>query len=465
MSFLPFQKTAGDSKSFLQTILWAAGAIFLAGMIAMVVSGWYARYLQDDYCFDFLLKHRGFWNAQVFTFFNEVTFNGNRFAANLVMGVLAQIGPFSARLIPGFQLLAWLASAWWLLRGLNWLLKWHKPGAFLFFLAASVVFFSLVQAPNQFQILYWRPASVTYLMPLVLLTFSFALILHYIENNQTSFGYLLIIGILAFLVGGFSETATAFQIGLFVFLLLWINFKKPFDFLLLKITNRLGLATLIGSILAVIVLILAPSAHLRQAALFPQPPQMIEMLRIALNAIRQFLLLTVYRQTLISLLGFLVFFYLGFVFSQYSRNSFTERKSRLWLKYIFGRYRILFSTLLYHPAQCFCLFVHSGRAGVALGALYLGSLTDSYFHSAGGLGGTSPIQFAQPAFPDCFWIFFGICQCSFNSCCPCKNTLSTRLSGNTGLAVSKSVFDWFIGGSFHPSAFDCQSGENRKQIH
>jgi hypothetical protein len=331
MSFVPPPKTADSYKVSLQLILWVAGGIFLVGLVGLVVSGWYARYLQDDYCFDFLLKHHGFWNAQVFTFFNEITFNGNRFSTNLVMGLLAQIGPLSARLLPGFLVLTWLAAAYWLMMGLDRILGWRWPRALLFFLAASLVFFSLVQAPNLFQVLFWRPGSITYLMPLVLLTFSFALALHFIENSQASFGHLLMIGLFAFLVGGFSETAAAFLVGLLIFILLWILFGNGFDSQTRRISSRIGLAAILGALFAILVLVVAPSARLRQAALFPYPPQLMEMIRISLDSIRQFLLLTLYRLTLPILLGFLIFFYIGFGFSHFTRPSFTTRKPRLWI--------------------------------------------------------------------------------------------------------------------------------------
>jgi len=189
----------------------------------------------------------------------------------------------------------------------------------------------LVQAPNLYQVLFWRPAAITYLMPLVLLTFLCALNFHLIRNDQLSLGFLIISGLLAFWVGAFSETAAVFQFGLLMELILWLRIKKPFGPHLQLSAVRYFKAAGVGSSLAILVLIAAPSAHLRQAALFPQPPWLLEMFRISVDGIHQFLLLTLYRQTIPTLLTFLTFFFAGFLFSHSSQKTFSLPRPRLWV--------------------------------------------------------------------------------------------------------------------------------------
>lgn len=326
---LPTQRSGGNLKSTFQLILMLGGAAFLSGLIVLGISGWFARYLQDDYCFDFLLKHHGFWNAQVFTFFNEITFNGNRFSTNLVMGLLAQLGPLSARLLPALMVMAWLAGSYWLLHGLDWLFQWRRPQAFLFFTAVSIVLLSLVQAPNLYQVLFWRPAAITYLMPLVLMTFLFAYILHLIQNENFSPLPTLLCGLLAFWVAGHSETAAVFLFGSLTIILGWLKIRQPMQGISRQLSDRLVLAAFVGTFLSILVLVLSPSARLRQAALFPQPPQLMDMLRISLDGIRQFLLVTFYRQTLPTFLLFLIYFFAGFILSHFSPKTMGLRKSPL----------------------------------------------------------------------------------------------------------------------------------------
>ena len=326
---LPTQRSGGNLKTTFQLILWLGGTAFLVGLIVLGISGWFARYLQDDYCFDFLLKHKGFWNSQVFTFFNEVTFNGNRFSTNLVMGLLAQLGPLSARLLPALLVSTWLAGTYRLLHGLDSLFQWRRPQAFLFFTAVSIVLLSLVQSPNMYQVLFWRPATVTYLMPLVLMTLLFALVVHFIQKENTSLLSMLLCCLLAFWVAGHSETAAVFLLGSLSIILVWLKIRQPLQGNLGQIGNRLVLAAFVGTLLSILVLVLSPSARLRQAALFPQPPLLMDMFRISLDGIRQFLMVTLYRQTLPTLLFVLIYFFAGFILSHFSLKTMGLRKSPL----------------------------------------------------------------------------------------------------------------------------------------
>lgn len=342
------QQSEGDLKTIFQLILWLGSAAFLAGLIVLGVSGWFARYLQDDYCFDFMLKRNGFFNAQVFTFFHELNFNGNRFSANLVMGLLAHLGPLSARFLPALLLTTWLAGSYWLLRGLDGLFQWRRPPAFLFFTALSIVFLSLVQAPNLYQVLFWRPAAVTYLMPLVLMTLLFAFIVHLIQNENKSPFSSLLCCLAAFWVGGHSETAAVFLSASLSIILFWLKVRRPLQGGNLgRIANRLVIAAWIGALLSILLLLLSPSDRLRQAALFPLPPNLLDMLRISLDGVRQFILFALYRQTLPSLLLCLVYFFAGFFLSHFSPRTMGLRKSPLLFH--------LFLTLLTAFLLLFCI--------------------------------------------------------------------------------------------------------------
>jgi hypothetical protein len=297
-------------KKFKSVLIF--GCLVLAvGLLGLILTGWYSRYMQDDYCFDFLLKHHGFWNAQVFTFFKEITFNGNRFSTNLLMGVLAALGPISARVLPGFIVMGWLAAGYFLMREINLFfgLNWMLP--VLLFISEAVIFFTLALAPNSYQILYWRPGAVTYLMPLVFITMLFGLGLHFINRDQKTTGKLGLVGFFAFLAGGFSETAAVFLLGLLSFLFLFCIFIKPIDQRVHGILVRFLSAGLVGVLLSILVLLIAPSAQLRQVALFPHPPEFFTILQISVMAVWQFIVLTLYRFTTSSWLILVLFFFIG----------------------------------------------------------------------------------------------------------------------------------------------------------
>jgi hypothetical protein len=299
-----------SQKSFKMVLL--IGCLVLAiGLLGLILNGWYSRYMQDDYCFDFLLKQHGFWSAQISTFFNEITFNGNRYSANFLMGLMAAVGKISAQILPGLMVIGWLAAGYFLMRQIDHFLalKWIKP--VLFFIAEAVVFFTLVLAPNLHQILYWRPGAVTYMMPLIFITLLFGLGLHFINQNQKTTGKLFLVGFIALLAGGFSETAAVFFLGLLSLLYLFFILRKPVERRVYKNLILYLSAALVGVVLSILILIIAPSAQLRQAALFPHPPDYFTIIRISIGAAWQFIVLTLYRYPTPTWLILVLFFFIG----------------------------------------------------------------------------------------------------------------------------------------------------------
>ena len=319
-----------SSENSYKAVLLVGCLVLAVGLLGLVLNGWYARYMQDDYCFDFLLKHHGFWKAQVFTFINEVTFNGNRFSTNLLMGLVAAIGPFSAQILPGLMVLGWLAAGYFLMHEIDHFLglNWMKP--VLFFIAEAIVFFTLVQAPNLFQILYWRPGAVTYLVPLIFITLLAGLGLYFINQDQKNPLGLFLVGLVAFLSGGFSETAAVFLMGLLLLLYLFCIVRKPFDRRNYK--NLVGFlsVSLAGDLLSILVLVIAPSAHLRQTALFPHPPEFLGILRISLAAVWQFFELTLYRLTTPTWILLVLFFLIGLGLNPQSSLKRNPNKQNPW---------------------------------------------------------------------------------------------------------------------------------------
>ena len=341
-------KIAHDHKGWISAeklfkiVLLIGCLVFAIGLLGLMLNGWYSRYMQDDYCFDFLLKHHGFWNAQLFTFFNEITFNGNRYSTNFLMGLLAAVGPISAQILPGLMVVAWLMAGYFLMQGFDHFLglNWIRPA--LFFITEAVVFFTLMMAPNLYQSLYWRPGAVTYLMPLIFITWLTGLCLHFINQDQKTTGKLFLVGFFAFLAGGFSETAAVFLLGWLSLLYLLCILWKPVDQRVYK--NLIGFlsASLAGVFLSILILLMAPSAQLRQAALFPQPPEFFAIIRISVMAVYQFIVLTLYRFTTPTWLILVLFFLIGMYLNPRSFQNKIPGKQNPWI--VIGL--IVLSTLL-----------------------------------------------------------------------------------------------------------------------
>ena len=92
------------------------------------------------------------------------------------------------------------------------MMRWQWHFFLDFFLAASLAFFAILQAPNRFQTFYWRSAMATHFAPLVYLTAFAALLLMLIRRNESRYpavwiGFLCLI--IAFFGGGFSEPPDA----------------------------------------------------------------------------------------------------------------------------------------------------------------------------------------------------------------------------------------------------------------
>ena len=161
--------------------------------------------------------------------------------------------------LPGLVILVWLLGIGFTL---HWLARFagiSMRGMEIVFVAELLVFFTLYQAPNLPQNLYWRSGLLPYLTPIITNTFLIGMILKGVQSKTYNYLNLGIIILLAFVSGGFSETATALQVGYLTLLLIGIlpALLRRFEWAsrLVQIVS----AALISSIAAVVVLAVSPS--------------------------------------------------------------------------------------------------------------------------------------------------------------------------------------------------------------
>lgn len=298
-----------------------ACALFTLGLLSLALLGMQARYMQDDYCFDFLLKQDGFFAAQWRTYFEETAFNGNRYSTNIVMGLAAHIGVSSAQILPLLILTAQLAGGCFLLNQLN---RWfpfaerlpcasqqgddheisHREALLSkrslslpdgrFVIIIAIFFLTYTLTPNPFQSLFWRPASVTYSLPMAFLAFLGGAVLDYGDQPAFKPFHAVLAFLLALVAGGFAEHATVLECSLLVIALIFVLIYKRNNPRLTSLQKPL-LASLAGAVAALLLMLLSPAARLRQQLLFPTPPSISEGLTIALIALRDFILRALYR--------------------------------------------------------------------------------------------------------------------------------------------------------------------------
>ena len=293
--------------------VYSASALLALGVYAL--SGTHTRLWADDYCYSGSLRAEGFWVSQLNAYF----LTSDRYSVMPLSSLSEFFGVNAIRFWPALAVLLWLGALAWLMVVL--LARAGRPGkpeAVL--LAAHLLLFSLLMAPNLFQVFYWRTGMLTYLMPLVVQTCLAALLLGAGQGRSLlperdspgnawrawpRLGGLL--G-LAFWGGGFSETTAALQAAALILALGGVLLLDR-DPARKHNLRELG-AALLGALLALLVLFLSPAAHLRQGY-FAAPPGLLALLGMSFQFAFDFISLGLRGLPLPSLVALVVPLLLG----------------------------------------------------------------------------------------------------------------------------------------------------------
>ncbi len=267
-----------------QTVFGFAAATMGAAVINFAYIGVYSRYLADDYCETVLVTRQSFFQA-LFIRYQTVS---DRYS-NLMFEALSELlGPHNIQIVPMIMIIGWTIALAWLIYAVKRLAGWQWSWLIDFYLAASLVFFSIFQAPNRFQTFYWRSAMATHFAPLVYLSFYSAIFITQLRRADTHppavwVGPIFFVA--AFLGGGFSEPPDAMLIvasGL-ALMAVWIWEKSSRR----RTTISLLLWTLGGGLLALLVMKFSPANTLR---LGTQPPDLSTLISRTFLNTAQFIL-------------------------------------------------------------------------------------------------------------------------------------------------------------------------------
>lgn len=227
---------------------------FGVALAAFAYTGTFTRYWADDYCYNAALESDGFWKAQ-WRFYQHTS---DRYSVIPLVGLSEIFGPSAIRFWPVTAVILLVSSLTWAFyqagKALNGRFSWLE----CLLLAEIAAFFTLWQAPNLFQILYWRTGMLTYLMPLIFLAFLAGWLMREARRERAPMWKLFLVGLLAFFAGGFSETNAALQAGFLglVAVGVWVGRRAGTARLLVA-------AALAGTLLAMVTLFLSPSNALR----------------------------------------------------------------------------------------------------------------------------------------------------------------------------------------------------------
>jgi hypothetical protein len=162
------------------------------------------------------------------------------------------------------------------LKEINGMLQWGWSQLMLVFLALLIVYFSITQAPDLYETLYWRAGMTSHFAPVVLIPFFGVFLLRQIRNakNQPpSPRVLAACFTIPLLIGGLSEPPTAVMItilSLAVAAVWWWG-----DVRIRKSISSILLFSLVGAVVALLVMAFAPANALRMQT---APPSLLELI-------------------------------------------------------------------------------------------------------------------------------------------------------------------------------------------
>jgi hypothetical protein len=236
-------------------IILISTELFAIGSLAYL--GSFNRYLADDYCESVSTRNETVISAVIHRYLNGEIRSSNRYTNLLFVGLAEKLGPNNLQIIPSLMIFFWLVGFIWLVHELRKLAGIRWPIIMDYLLAITVIFFAVWQAPNRFQIFFWRSSMATHFAPLVFMSLLFGFIVSQINSDRKpSLWIFLLVFTASFMIGGFSEPPVTFMITITIMLILvawqWENNLKR-----RSVLNLLSFS-LAGALLAFIVMFFSP---------------------------------------------------------------------------------------------------------------------------------------------------------------------------------------------------------------
>ncbi len=199
---------------------WLIALLALVPPILYAYLGSFSRMIHDDdYGIMLIGQEKGAWEGMLY-WYN--TWTGS-YTVRFLRSAIAPLDVLATSLMPPLIVLLWLVGTYWLVcQGLACLGISHSRRP----LAISISALSVAAAIHAFyspQSFYWYSASTAYGLPIAFFTIHMALsvwMAQRLRKNMRSLLGLIALGMIGFLVAGFSEMYLVFQLTLFTFCLL-----------------------------------------------------------------------------------------------------------------------------------------------------------------------------------------------------------------------------------------------------
>jgi hypothetical protein len=302
----------------------------LVPLAAYALMGSFSRFVSDDFASAALATRLGVWGGAMDWYLHWT----GRFSANLADSLTGYLGQRALAWQTGIVVILWLAMLAILIRQL---IGANRSRLLSLFLATLLLTATFATTPDLPQSLYWAQGMHSLILPLIFATLLAALFVQlWIKpiQGRLSFLWITVIGLLAFIAGGFGETYVSLQTFCLALLLFFGLILRPVDFR--KKLLPAAMAALLASIAAMAVIIASPGNQARQA-FFPPAPSLPAMLWIALEAFASYLVETFTSAgrvgTVAMLFAASILAGSGFLYKFWDESSPTRNTSRnlLWL--------------------------------------------------------------------------------------------------------------------------------------
>ncbi len=199
----------------LRGILRLASICIFAALSLYMYLGTFSRYLSDDFCEAVHVREASPLGAVIDRYTDGEWRAANRYSNLLFVGFSEWLGPHNVQITTPLMILLWVIGLVWLiheagkLAGLSWFIEIDV------LLGTTLAFFTLLQAPQLFQTIYWRSSMFTHFAPLVFGAFLLAFLLRSISrarHEAVPFWVHAIVLPASFVIAGFSEPPVAVMV-------------------------------------------------------------------------------------------------------------------------------------------------------------------------------------------------------------------------------------------------------------
>ncbi|MGZ9234175.1 MAG: DUF6056 family protein [Anaerolineales bacterium] len=248
----------------------------LTTFIALVLYGYlgtFSRYGSDDYCLSAFFLQDHLFNAFIQRYFIA----SSRYTNILFIGLVDKLfGWYNVAILPALMLALFVLGLYLVLKEVSDMLELRWSRWLILFISLLLVYFSIAQAPDLYETLYWRAGMTSHFAPLVFIPFFGTFLLRQIRKAREYSPSLWIQAasfLIPLVIGGLSEPPTALMItvlGLAIVAAWWwgdVRYRRSILLILFW--------ALLGALTSLIVMAIAPANSIRMQTPPPPLPELI----------------------------------------------------------------------------------------------------------------------------------------------------------------------------------------------